>query len=402
MCKPVAPRASDLLIQDAYVWQRAWTDPVRDAVATHGTNFGELIPLVAEVTWRGSRMAVAKVAVDYELLRSTNSRVGLALRVGALPQAPPSDFANELARLAADLLSEAKTNQVHVREFQVDFDCAESKLDGYCGWIRTVRGKIAPVPLTITALPSWLKRPAFKRLVDETDGLVLQVHSLERPKSAAEPFTLCDAKKARAAIELAARYGKPFRVALPTYGYTFAFDGNGRFAGLSAEGPARSWPATFSLREVRADEMQMATMVAELNQERPRALTGIIWYRLPVEGDRLNWSWPTLQSVMAGKAPEARVEVALRRPEQGLLELDLLNKGAGEHRAGLAISVQWNTGRLIASDGLEGFEPGDEGSNRLTFSRKNGARSLGPGERQSVGWMRFDREAEVHVALEKN
>jgi len=54
------------------------------------------------------------------------------------------------------LLAEAKTNQLKVRGLQIDFDCAESKLESYRVWIEALRQHISPAPLTITALPSWL------------------------------------------------------------------------------------------------------------------------------------------------------------------------------------------------------------------------------------------------------
>ena len=39
------------LRQDAYVWQRAWTAPVTNAVGTLAPKFGELIALQTEVSW---------------------------------------------------------------------------------------------------------------------------------------------------------------------------------------------------------------------------------------------------------------------------------------------------------------------------------------------------------------
>ena len=142
-------------------------------------------------------------------------------------------------------------------EFQIDFDCAASKLDGYRIWVETIRKKITPTPLTITTLPSWLKEPAFKTLVEATDGYVLQVHSVEKPKSFDAPFTLCDPVAAQHAVELAGKINVPFRVALPTYGYLLAFDQSGKFIGLSAEGPNKSWPVDVRVREVRTHPLEM-------------------------------------------------------------------------------------------------------------------------------------------------
>jgi hypothetical protein len=48
----LAPRTSGPLRQEVYVWQRAWTQPVRDAVSQHATNFAEIAVLKAEISWK--------------------------------------------------------------------------------------------------------------------------------------------------------------------------------------------------------------------------------------------------------------------------------------------------------------------------------------------------------------
>ena len=78
------------------------------------------------------------------------------------------------------------------------------------------------------------------------------------------------------------------------YGYLIAFDAQGKFIGLSAEGPAAAWPEDVRTREVRAEPAAMVELVREWTARRPEAMLGVIWYRLPVEGERLNWPWRTL------------------------------------------------------------------------------------------------------------
>src|SRR5260370_34547670 len=119
---------------------------------------------------------------------------------------------------------------------------------------------MAAVAKPITTLAGWLNQPGFRALIAASDGYVLQVHSVEEPGSYDAPFTLCDPKTALAAVEKASSFGIPFRVALPTYGYLVAFAANGRFVGLSAEGPAKSWPADAKLREERSDPVAMGTL----------------------------------------------------------------------------------------------------------------------------------------------
>ena len=203
------PRAAGRLPQDAYVWQRAWTPQVIEAITQRATNFTALVALQAEVTWKGGQPVVARVPMNFSVLRHTERKVGVALRIGTF--AGPFEAADQRGRfviqLAQSLVEEARTNQLVVAEFQIDFDCAESKLEGYRVWVEAVRAAIKPVPLTITTLPSWLKNSSFQRLVSATDGYVLQVHSLERPTDPEARFDICDPAAALKAVERAGQLG---------------------------------------------------------------------------------------------------------------------------------------------------------------------------------------------------
>ena len=275
---------------------------MRNAVEQHGTNFSALAVLKAEVSWKDKKPQVTRMAVDYAALAKTQRPVGIALRIGAYPGpftgAPGEAITSFLCDLAASLVAQARTNHVNLSELQIDFDCAESKLDGYRVWIEAIQKRVAPLPVTITALPSWLDSRAFKRLAAVTTNYVLQVHSVARPKSFDAPFTLCDPRAAKRAVERAGRIGIPFRVALPTYGYTLAFGSGGKFIGLSAEGARPNWPTNAQIREVASNPIELAALVQDWTARRPVAMRGVIWYRLPVTTDHHNWNWPTLQRVM--------------------------------------------------------------------------------------------------------
>lgn len=134
--------------------------------------------------------------------------------------------------MAAD---DARAAGIGVRELQVDFDCASSKLAGYGRWLAAIRCRVGVVPVTFTALPAWLDQVAFARLAARVDRYVLQVHSLDRPAGPEAPLSLCSPARARAWVERAAQLGTPFVVALPTYGYTVSFGARGQLLGLTAE-----------------------------------------------------------------------------------------------------------------------------------------------------------------------
>jgi hypothetical protein len=244
-----------------------------------------------------------------------------------------------------------------------------------------------------------LKRRAFKHLIASTDGYVLQVHSLQRPKAADASFVLCDPKAAQRAVEKAARLGKPFRVALPTYGYLAAFDGSGHFVGISAEGPAPVWTNAVEIREIRTDPAAMAALVQGWRNDRPEALKGIIWYRLPIAGENLNWAWPTLSMVMAGAVPHSDLRAEARYPRPALVEIDLMNLGTADHLLPVQLTLRWRGARLVASDALQGFESLDDGLGSISFKSKVDMAPFGPGERRTIGWVRFNQRAEVTLDL---
>ena len=401
-----SPHVSGPLRHEAYVWQRVWSEPVRNAVAQHATNFSALTLLRAEVSWKDKKPQVMRVSPDYAALAGTHSPFGIALRIGPYhgPFATNDAVTVFLADLAASLVAEARTNQAELSELQIDFDCAESKLDGYRVWITAIQARVAPLPVTITALPSWLNAWAFKRLAVVATNYVLQVHSLERPTDInALPHWagLCDPRAAQRAVERAGRVGVPFRVALPTYGYVIAFDKAGKFIGLSAEGPRRNWPEGARLREVATDPLAMSALVQIWTASRPAAMRGVIWYRLPVAVDNFNWRWPTLGAIVAARFPRESYRVETRRVEAGLVEINLVNEGELDFSSRLAVEVRWTNARLVAGDALRDFELADRSLSAARFQTKSQPCRLPAGERLALGWLRFDQDCEVRCELKK-
>ncbi len=297
------PHVSGAMRQDAYVWQRAWTQPVRDAVSAYATNFSELVLLRGEITWSGSKPELIRVSLDKSLLADLKRPVGLALRVGTYPGPfTTNDAAIQfICDTAAGFVADARSNGIVLAELQLDFDCASSKLDGYRAWLEPVQRRVAPVPVTITALPNWLRKPAFAKLAALATNYVLQVHSAERPKSFDAEYSLCEPQAARRAIERAGKIGVPFRVALPTYGYVMAFKPSGEFISLAAEGPRPNWPTNAIIRNVDSDAGEILGLIRDWTANRPAAMRGVIWYRLPISTDKHNWDWRTLNAVRAGR-----------------------------------------------------------------------------------------------------
>ncbi len=428
---PAPPRAGGPLTHEAYVWQRVWTPPVVEAVRAHAVAFARLVVLGAEVWWHpgpgGARVPeVTRVPLRGDVLGALHREgfpIGLALRIGPHPGPFAADDAGGrlLRETAIALVTDARDQGLDPAELQLDFDAAESQLEGYRVWVESIRhalrGPGAPaVPVTLTALPSWLPHAAFTRLARASDGFVLQVHSLDRPARADAPLVLADPAAARRWVEQAARAGVPFRVALPTHGYRLAFDGRGRFLGAAAEqGRILASPGSGArVRELRADPDAMAALVRAWTDgavARPALLQGILWYRLPTPDDELNWRWPTLAAVMQGRAPRGVLAARARAVVPGLVEIEVVNTGDADvalDAPDLAVVARWSAAasdgpapRVIAMDAVGGFDARQGmGSVRLTPTATGRASRLGPGEQRLVSWIRFSIPARVSADVE--
>lgn len=393
-------RASGPLPQEAYVWQRAWTPAVREAVG-RARDFRSLVVLAAEVDLSSRPPRIARPAIAWDVLKGRP--VGLALRIGRFHGwgGGTGRFADEpetvrlLAGLAADLAREAKSHGLDLWEVQLDYDCPESKLADYPVLVRAVKQAVAPVPVTLTALPSWLRHErAFRDLARSADGFVLQVHFLRTPTRPDETVELVDPKEALRAVEQAAKADVPFRVALPTYSYGAVFDERGALLGLAAEGSRRTGPA-----EVSADPRMIAALIQDWTKSRPAEMQGLIWYRLPTADDARNWPWETLRAVMAGRVPRSGVRAEIREPKPLLHEIDVINTGESEVSIPSPLHIRWDSDTLMAADAIAGTRLFRSGPREARLEAPATVRTLRPGERRTVAWLRFTHPAEVHVEI---
>jgi hypothetical protein len=396
-------QAASPLRHEAYIWQRVWTPAVVEAIRSHGTNFSELVVLKTEVAWERQEPRVYRARIDYAALKSTKVPIGVALRIGSFrgPFSTNDSVAVLLMNLATEMVSEARSKQVTTVELQLDFDCSESNLEGYRLWVQTIARKVSPLPVRITALPGWLNGSSFKPLAQAAGAYVLQIHSLERPKDAQASANLCDPAAALKAVEKADLLGIPFRVALPTYSYLLAFGTDGKFIGLSAEGPPHSWPENAQAREIASNPSEIAGLVEHWHAHQPRNMEGLLWFRLPSSQDTFNWRWPTLGAIISRQSPRETMRVELRRVDAKLTEIDFVNVGEIDFSSRLAVEVHWEGARLLAADALSGFEISNQEPTVVRFRSKIPPVRIRTGERMTIGWVRLDQEREVQGEFRK-
>jgi len=391
--------SSRAFTREVYVWQRQFSRAVYEAIELVKGDVDACAILAAEINWEAGQPRLFRSAANYKLLATAGRPVGLVLRIGpwAGKFASDDETARYLSGVVLALLKTARSDGLEPAELQVDFDCASSKLAGYRLWLEAVKPIAGPTKIVFTALPDWLGREDFPALARAADGYVLQVHSLEKPTGPDDDFQLCDPDRAWVWITQAGRVGLPFRVALPTYGYQLAFDADGRFIALSAEATPPAWPRGTQIRTVRSNATVVAELARKLATASPPACTGIIWFRLPVVGDRLNWDLSTLKVVLRGEVPRSQLAAEVVWLADGLAEVSLVNRGEQDESSPAMVQVRWtDDASVISLDGLNGYSPSSDrtrpGVVTLSVSQGAGDNRIAPERHCKIGWFRFSHE----------
>lgn len=392
------------MIEDIYVWQRHWDGKVQQSILDHGHSFHRVVALHAEVSWSDRHKPLVHIPLDYRSLQSNSSTIGLVLRLGPYKGTYKEDdtTAKWLIQMGQAMIAEAKTNQMEVSEFQIDFDCAESKLAGYLLWIQAIRKAIAPTPLTITALPSWMDQKEFETLIRNVDSFVLQVHSVTPPRSTEHRIDLCPVDAARKAVEIAGSFEVPFRVALPTYGYLVAYDSKGNYVGLSAETLPSDWPMDSFIKEAWSDPKSIAGLVSEWENQRPCSMQGLIWFRMPIEGDRMNWPWQTFNEVRKGNIPMPKLIIDVHQSSNELIEVFLCNQGNATAFSPPEVIISWKNAKFLGGDGIQKFELFNSSTNEVVLKNASNSQRfrIKPNHRLPIGWFRLDRKTKIETKIQ--
>jgi hypothetical protein len=348
--------------------------------------------LGAEIDFDSSGNAsVAWPNWDAHALKLSGRPVSVVLRVGAF-------LANDqsiplIRRTAAELLQRLYASGIPPQELQIDYDCPQFSLRGYCVLLSQLRAELAPLPVRPTVLPSWLSEPDFVTLAKQSGAYVLQVHATQKPRIDAAETALCETDDARKWVEKAARIGVPFRVALPTYTYLVAFSPSGALLGIEAEGARRAWPPGTVLRAFRPDPARVAALIRDWIKDRPAKLVGLLWYRLPVSTDTLNWHWSTLAAVIQGRPPLPKLQLE----QSGASPTDLVLVNSGEADAALpARIVATSASSIAAADGIGGYHA-ETSPTRTLFLRDEQAAidRIPPGGRRAIGWLRSNAKLSI-------
>ncbi len=346
--------------QHVYVWQEVWNEDVKVALKAAEPCIDGCQVFAGEITHAGQRVEMNPKQIDWQALAKINIPVTLVVRFGSafskvIASEPVPETAQSFRRWMNDLLAKCRSVDLPVAGFQLDYDCPTSKLADYGALIRELERQNPDVPISITALPAWLGSAEFPKLIKPLPYYVLQVHSLEKPKNIDQPVSLFDLQMTQGYLQRAAAYEIPFYLALPTYGYSVIYDQEGNFVGLQAEGAASVWKPGYEVRLVMADHRPLAELIRNLQIERPALCRGVIWFRLPVPTDTLNWSWPALSAVMDGREPVLEFKAEVFSPSQDLYEIHIFNSGERNHWGTIRFKILCPQKSILAYDILGDF-----------------------------------------------
>ncbi|MEC7985918.1 MAG: DUF3142 domain-containing protein [Myxococcota bacterium] len=348
-CSLSEEREAKTLSQESYVWQRVWTEERRREVNARKQDWDGLYTLVVEVDWQGDQPVTSWVD-------SPPLTKGVVLRIWT----PPSSIS--LSSFLGDLIADVRERYPSVEDIQIDLDMPTRHL---CTYYRAVQEQTGVT--SVTVLPTWIGKPCFRKLVGSVDDFVLQVHGFEPTN----PDTLLF-PNASLYVEQVDALGIPFRVALPTYGYS-VHRKSGRITSVFAEERTDD----IGGHSLSADAQKIAALVRTWKMTPPKNLHGLIWFRLPMRSDKRNWPYPTLMAVRAGREPSSKGVVSLKKQDQSLWDISVKNTG----EAIIALPNLCISSGILVADALQNYR----WENSCFIA--DGA-SFRPETEHNVGWVR--------------
>ncbi|MEN8662060.1 MAG: DUF3142 domain-containing protein [Lentimonas sp.] len=388
--------------QQAYIWQRVWSDPLREAVVRNSDKLDGLTVLHAEFH-PSQGVGYYGGDIDYESLKESSLPVTLALRLNLDPGYDVErSFQSGIIGWVKQAIATARAHGVEPVAVEIDFDCPTSQLKSYAAQLREVRKACGGVSLSITTLPTWMSRPdAFRALVEATDHYVLQVHSIKRPQSFDDVVSLCDPEDTQRWMEQAAGFGVSFHVALPTYAYRIAFNEAGALVEVAGENASLMQNPDFRYRVIRANPEAMAGVVRGLDEALLKNCEGIIWYRLPIGNEQRNWDERTWHAVMSGVVDQSGWQVHAVPQADGAIELLIESTSAVEQAPPSQVVVSWSGANVLAWDGQRNYAVKNTLDHGLVWQwpEQMAPPQLSQGTRWTIGWLRLDGATALNFSL---
>jgi len=329
--------------QEVYVWQRVWTQDVQSAVENRSVEFNKTVFLAAEISYQSRQWTCQPYHAPLTYSQQHPQHSGLAFRINS--NAAHSNWSHSDIEQVSQFLHQ---HAHHVNTIQIDYDCPSLKLKDYTKLLHKLRLDFPKKSLEITCLPDWLNYHEFTELVQHTDRYVMQVHGVS---GHGVGQVLCDTEHAYQTALKCAELGKPFLIALPTYRHAINYDKEGKISSVASEGNFQS--SNYEI--VRADPHKISQLVDTWRKQRPTLMQAIIWYRLPVTSDKMNWTWSTFKKVTKGiPVDRVKAEITLTPDQNGAHQLRITNSSEQHIDWPDSINIKWQ-GFIIANQLTEKY-----------------------------------------------
>ncbi|WP_283629863.1 DUF3142 domain-containing protein [Shewanella baltica] len=415
------------LSQEIYIWQRQWRPANQTALAqSQGVFQGlRILALQAHPKPNGADIWF-EVAVNHAWLQADpRPKVAVIRLDGQFVHLNDEAVIHKISQVLANWQAKG----THIAGVEIDHDSASSKLPAYRDFLKKLKAQLpADLKLSITALPAWLNSADFPALLTYIDELVLQIHSVSDPR-----LGLFDAAQGWQWVQQLSKISTvPYLIALPAYGSAVISTASGYK--VESETPLRGqFNDTHAVQELMADPQVLQTFVQKLQSHADGKLKGIIWFRLPLEGDKRVWPLNTLIAVAQQGELTAKIELVsssdndtqtilatenktknqeILKPQ--LFQLSLINRGniAGEIPASLSLAGQACSGydaqngyRVIQKNGLlvwqwraentAALAPTDTAPSTTNMpmpqpNKDTQKHMLNPGGQKVIGWARCE------------
>lgn len=370
--------------QEVYVWHRVWTDEVKSAVETRAPEFDHTVFLAAEISYHNEEWTCQPFQPPLRLAREHPGECGLAFRIhaNAVKSRWKGSATEQITQFLRIYAGDAKS-------IQIDYDCPSKKLADYTKLLTHLKNQFPNRALEITCLPDWLNYPEFALLVKQTDRYIMQVHGVS---GHGKGRALCNPDHAHKTALACAELGKPFLIALPTYRHSISYGSDGTVRSIASEGHYQHT----SYEVASADPFQLSLLIQRWQEQRPALMQGLIWYRLPVSTDRMNWTWNTLQKVRHGELPErAELDLKMIATKDGLHHLRMTNNSKQRLDWPVSVRLDWQ-GFCIASHLTDRFvaDQFERGKGITIQWKKTSPYPIAPGETIHLGSFRFNENSQ--------
>lgn len=139
------------------------------------------------------------------------------------------------------------------------------------------------------------------------------------------------------------------------------------------------------MQELSVAPQTLADFFQQLEDTPPKGLQGIVWFRLPLAGDRRAWSMTTLEAVIHHQSLAPRWSVIIT-PTQDAKLFDLAIKNSGQIDSPLPQQVVLQNAECEFTDGANHYRS-ELTQDALRFTRIS-SQQLRAGESSQLGWAR--------------